>query len=92
VEDIVDPKAYTLQEFKLRAEKDKQILEAENKKRAKVALISNIRQDYQDLIEKMANWPAHLQIARTEIRVDPSLMEDIGNLIFNNIKRTRTPG
>jgi hypothetical protein len=79
VEDIVDPNAYTLQEFKLRAEKDKQILEAENKKKAKLTLISNIRQEYQNWIDKMSVWPVHLQIPRTEIRVDPVLMDDIGN-------------
>ncbi|TPX71174.1 hypothetical protein SpCBS45565_g01378 [Spizellomyces sp. 'palustris'] len=77
VDDIVDSNAYSLQEAKVKSEKDKEIEDAENKKQVTRDDIQELRNEFLKLVTENEKAPPEQQIARTAVTIDPDLQADI---------------
>ncbi|ORY49956.1 hypothetical protein BCR33DRAFT_557449 [Rhizoclosmatium globosum] len=84
-QDIIDKAVYTIQETKIKSERDREIFEAEQKKQATRDYISELRSEYLKLVATMdaANIP------RSSIAVDPDLKQDIENETLQRIANVR---
>ncbi|KAJ3297198.1 Cilia- and flagella-associated protein 44 [Borealophlyctis nickersoniae] len=76
-EDITDPNAYSLQESKIKAEKDKEIEDAEVKKQVTRDYIQELRNDFLKLVAENEKQPEKRRIHRDALNVDPDLRTDI---------------
>jgi WD40 repeat protein len=76
-DDIVESTAYSIQEAKLKSEKDRELEAAEAKKQIVRNQLQELRNEFNQLMIENENAPVHLQLDRTEIKVDPYLREDI---------------
>ncbi|RKO93288.1 hypothetical protein BDK51DRAFT_14775, partial [Blyttiomyces helicus] len=77
VEDVTDATAYSLQEAKLKSEKDREIEEAEVKKQLTREYIQELRNEFLRLVAENEAEAAEKQISRDALRVDPYLRSDI---------------
>ncbi|KAJ3417018.1 Cilia- and flagella-associated protein 44 [Chytridiales sp. JEL 0842] len=78
IEDIVDPATYSIQESKVKSEKDRELHDAEIKKQATRNYISEVRAEYLRAIEEATiKAPEGFEVRRAEVQVDPYLRNDI---------------
>uniref|UniRef100_A0A8C0V3G2 Cilia- and flagella-associated protein 44 n=1 Tax=Cyanistes caeruleus TaxID=156563 RepID=A0A8C0V3G2_CYACU len=61
-EDIKDPDAYTIEEYKQKKEYERKMKEAEDKKNKKRQELSALRQDFIFLLQKNQELPKHMQL------------------------------
>ncbi|NXO40764.1 CFA44 protein, partial [Locustella ochotensis] len=76
-EDIRDPDAYTIEEFKQKKEYERKMKEAEEKKRKKREELSALRQDFVFLLQKNQELPKHMQLHREEFEMDRRIFEEL---------------
>lgn len=82
-EDIVESSAYSLQEEKLKSEKDREIDVAEAKKKMVRAEIEDLRKTFNEIVFEIESSPISSRqsesgrLKRTELAVDPYLRADI---------------
>ncbi|NXB07382.1 CFA44 protein, partial [Cnemophilus loriae] len=63
-EDIKDPDAYTIEEYKQKKEHERKMKEAEEKKNKKREELSALRHDFVFLLQKNQKLPKHMQLHR----------------------------
>ncbi|KAJ3086753.1 Cilia- and flagella-associated protein 44 [Quaeritorhiza haematococci] len=76
-EDVTDANAYSIQEEKIKAERDKELEEAEIKKRRTRAYIKDLREQFLQVVEENENTPEEMRVARNTLSVDPDLRTNI---------------
>ncbi|KAJ3045333.1 Cilia- and flagella-associated protein 44 [Rhizophlyctis rosea] len=89
VPDITESTAYSLQEEKIKAEKDKEIEDAEIKKQVTRDYIQELRNEFLKLLAENEKALGRRQIARDELNVDPDLRTDIENETQEKIYNVR---
>ncbi|KAJ3035172.1 Cilia- and flagella-associated protein 44, partial [Rhizophlyctis rosea] len=77
VDDITESGAYSLQEEKIKAEKDKEIEDAEIKKQVTRDYIQELRNEFLKLVAENEKAGGRRMIPRDELGVDPDLRDDI---------------
>ncbi|NXO21463.1 CFA44 protein, partial [Cisticola juncidis] len=77
VEDIKDPDAYTIEEYKQKKEYERKMKEAEEKKSKKREQLSALRQDFVFLLQKNQELPRHMQLHREEFEMDRRIFEEL---------------
>ncbi|KAJ3210900.1 Cilia- and flagella-associated protein 44 [Dinochytrium kinnereticum] len=78
VEDIVDSSVYTIQEEKLKAEKDRELNDAESKKQLTRDYVEELRAEFNRTMAELEKvLPEDLQEMKQKIQVDPDLQNDI---------------
>ncbi|NWR46180.1 CFA44 protein, partial [Regulus satrapa] len=76
-EDIKDPNAYTIEEYKQKKEYERKMKEAEEKKNKKREELSALRQDFAFLIQKNQELPKHMQLHGEEFEMDRRIFEEL---------------
>ncbi|XP_063275925.1 cilia- and flagella-associated protein 44-like isoform X1 [Prinia subflava] len=76
-EDIKDPDAYTIEEYKQKKEYERKMKEAEEKKNKKREQLSALRQDFVFLLQKNQELPKHMQLHREEFEMDRRIFEEL---------------
>ncbi|KAJ3110143.1 Cilia- and flagella-associated protein 44 [Phlyctochytrium bullatum] len=80
VDDIVENSVYTMQEEKIKAEKDREIEEAERKKQSTRDYIEELRQDFVRTVSELEKtFPNEAEKMKKEVQVDPNLVTDIAH-------------
>ncbi|XP_060551905.1 LOW QUALITY PROTEIN: cilia- and flagella-associated protein 44-like [Ruditapes philippinarum] len=69
-DDIEDPKAYSIEEAKQKAEHDKMMKEAEEKKREVRRHVAKMRRMFKQLLEQNDSLPKHLRLHKDEFEMD----------------------
>ncbi|XP_060071995.1 cilia- and flagella-associated protein 44-like [Ylistrum balloti] len=70
IDDIDDPNAYSIEDAKQKAEHDKMMKQAEEKKRDVKQRIAHLRRQFKTLLEQNENLPQHLQLRKDEFEMD----------------------
>ncbi|NWV11751.1 CFA44 protein, partial [Ptilonorhynchus violaceus] len=76
-EDIKDPDAYTIEEFKQKKESERKMKEAEEKKNKKREELLALRHDFVFLLQKNEELPKHMQLHREEFEMDRRIFEEL---------------
>ncbi|NXB56408.1 CFA44 protein, partial [Struthidea cinerea] len=76
-EDIKDPDAYTIEEYKQKKEFERKMEEAEEKKNKKREALSALRHDFVFLLQKNQELPKHMQLHREEFEMDRRIFEEL---------------
>ncbi|NXQ32391.1 CFA44 protein, partial [Alaudala cheleensis] len=76
-EDIRDPDAYTIEQYKQKKEYERKMKEAEEKKNKKREELSALRQDFLLLLQKNEKLPKHMQLPREEFEMDHRIFEEM---------------
>ncbi|NWH85000.1 CFA44 protein, partial [Aegithalos caudatus] len=76
-EDIRDPDAYTIEEYKQKKEYERKMKEAEEKKNKKREELNALRQDFASLLQKNQELPKHMQLHREEFEMDHRIFEEL---------------
>ncbi|NXC52922.1 CFA44 protein, partial [Aleadryas rufinucha] len=76
-EDIKDPDAYTIEEYKQKKEFERKMEEAEEKKNKKREELSALRHDFVFLLQKNQELPKHMQLHREEFEMDRRIFEEL---------------
>ncbi|NXH81835.1 CFA44 protein, partial [Edolisoma coerulescens] len=76
-EDIKDPDAYTIEEYKQKKEFERKMEEAEAKKNKKREELSALRHDFVFLLQKNQELPKHMQLHREEFEMDHRIFEEL---------------
>ncbi|NWW68741.1 CFA44 protein, partial [Ifrita kowaldi] len=76
-EDIKDPDAYTIEEYKQKKEFEWKMEEAEEKKSKKREELSALRHDFVLLLQKNQELPKHMQLHREEFEMDRRIFEEL---------------
>ncbi|NXA93872.1 CFA44 protein, partial [Melanocharis versteri] len=76
-EDIKDPDAYTIEEYKQKKEHERKMKEAEEKKNKKREELSALRHDFVFLLQKNQELPKHMQLHREEFEMDRRIFEEL---------------
>ncbi|KAJ3102122.1 Cilia- and flagella-associated protein 44 [Phlyctochytrium planicorne] len=77
-DDIVDTNVYTIQEEKLKAEKDRELNDAENKRQLTKELIEELRVEFNRTVAELEKtFPEQVQGLKKTVEVDPNLRKDI---------------
>ncbi|KAI8619969.1 hypothetical protein BC830DRAFT_1059801, partial [Chytriomyces sp. MP71] len=84
-QDIVDKNVYTIQEYKIKSERDREIAEAEQKKQAMRDYIAELRSEYLKVLANIELNGAPLPA----LRVDPDLEEDIEAETLDRVANVR---
>ncbi|NWV63716.1 CFA44 protein, partial [Malurus elegans] len=77
IEDIKDPDAYTIEQFKQKKEFELKMKDAEEKKNKKREELSALRHDYYFLLQKNRELPKHMQLHRQEFEMDRRIFEEL---------------
>ncbi|XP_052253766.1 cilia- and flagella-associated protein 44-like isoform X2 [Dreissena polymorpha] len=76
-DDIQDPKAYSIEEAKQKAEHDKMMREAEEKKKEVRRHITKMRRMFKQLLEQNEALPGHLRLHKDEFEMDREIKEEL---------------
>ncbi|NWZ63471.1 CFA44 protein, partial [Acrocephalus arundinaceus] len=76
-EDITDPHAHTIEEYKQKKEYERKMKEAEEKKNKKREELSALRQDFLSVLQKNQELPKHMQLHREEFEMDHRIFEEL---------------
>ncbi|XP_014734065.1 PREDICTED: cilia- and flagella-associated protein 44 [Sturnus vulgaris] len=85
-EDIKDPNAYTIEEYKQKKEYEWKMKEAEEKKNKKRKELSALRQDFVFLLQKNQELPKHMQLHREEFEMDHRIFEELDRQTLKRIQ------
>ena len=76
----------SIEEAKQKAEQDRRIRLAEEKKAATRKYISTLRQQFRQLEERSSELPRHLQLGKAEFQMDPSIQADLDAQIEEKVQ------
>nr|XP_033799273.1 cilia- and flagella-associated protein 44 isoform X2 [Geotrypetes seraphini] len=76
-EDIEDPKAYSIENAKLKREHDQMVKEAEDRKAKKRQELDILRTEFRQLLMKNRELPTHMQLQRAEFEMDHRIREEM---------------
>ncbi|NXY56120.1 CFA44 protein, partial [Callaeas wilsoni] len=76
-EDIKDPDAYTIEEYRQKKEYERKMKEAEEKKNKKREELNALRHDFAFLLQKNQELPKHMQLHRQEFEMDRRIFEEL---------------
>ncbi|NWW19804.1 CFA44 protein, partial [Falcunculus frontatus] len=76
-EDIKDPNAYTIEEYKQKKEFERKMEEAEEKKNKKREELNALRHDFVFLLQKNQELPKHMQLHKEEFEMDRRIFEEL---------------
>ncbi|XP_052060229.1 cilia- and flagella-associated protein 44-like isoform X9 [Mytilus californianus] len=76
-DDIDDPSAYSIEDAKQKAEYDKMMKLAEEKKREVRRQISKFRRQFKGLLEKNEGLPMNIQLKKEEFEMDREIKEEL---------------
>ncbi|OCT93590.1 cilia- and flagella-associated protein 44 [Xenopus laevis] len=76
-EDIEDPNAYSIEDAKQKRQHDLLVKQAEEQKNHKRNLLDELRKEFQLLLDKNAELPAHMQLSREEFEMDHRIREEM---------------
>ncbi|NWZ79624.1 CFA44 protein, partial [Poecile atricapillus] len=85
-EDIKDPDAYTIEEYKQKKEYERKMKEAEDKKNKKRQELSALRQDFLFLLQKNQELPKHMQLHGEEFEMDRRIFEELDRQTLQRIQ------
>ncbi|NWS85973.1 CFA44 protein, partial [Toxostoma redivivum] len=85
-EDIKDPDAYTIEEYKQKKEYERKMKEAEEKKNKKRKELSALRQNFVCLLQKNQELPKHMQLHREEFEIDHRILEELNRQTLQRIQ------
>ncbi|NWT92511.1 CFA44 protein, partial [Urocynchramus pylzowi] len=85
-EDIKDPDAYTIEEYKQKKEHERKMKEAEEKKNKKREELSALRQEFVFLLQKNQELPKHMQLHREEFEMDRRIFEELDRQTLQRIQ------
>ncbi|KAM7030900.1 cilia- and flagella-associated protein 44 isoform 4-T7 [Passerculus sandwichensis] len=85
-EDIKDPDAYNIEEYKQKEEHERKMKEAEEKKNKKREELSALRQDFVLLLQKNQELPKHMQLHREEFEMDRRIFEELDRQTLQRIQ------
>ncbi|NXH47055.1 CFA44 protein, partial [Dicaeum eximium] len=85
-EDIRDPDAYTIEEYKQKKEHERKMKEAEEKKNKKREELSALRQEFVFLLQKNQELPKHMQLHREEFEMDRRIFEELERQTLQRIQ------
>ncbi|NXU15545.1 CFA44 protein, partial [Pardalotus punctatus] len=77
VEDIRDPDAYTIEQYKQKKEFERKMKEAEDEKNKKREKLRALRDDFVFLVQKNQELPKHMQLHREEFEMDHRIFEEL---------------
>ncbi|KAK7499820.1 hypothetical protein BaRGS_00008911 [Batillaria attramentaria] len=77
VDDIEDPKAYSIEDAKQKAEHDKMMKEAEEKKREVRRQIAKLRRQFKSILEQNDTIPKQQQLNRLEFEMDREIKMEL---------------
>nr|XP_045003959.1 cilia- and flagella-associated protein 44 [Jaculus jaculus] len=77
VEDIEDPKAYSIEDARRKREHDKLMKEVEEIKTGKREQIKALRNEFLKLLEMNKELPKHMQLKQTDFEIDSKIRADI---------------
>lgn len=77
VQDITDPASYSIQEVKIKSERDREKEEAEKKKMSTRNYIQDLRNEYLRVVNESERYTNQKKIAKLGFSVDPTLKDDI---------------
>ncbi|XP_067931339.1 cilia- and flagella-associated protein 44-like [Watersipora subatra] len=76
-DDIEDPQAYSIEDAKQKAEHDKMMREAEERKQEVRRIITQLRRQFKKLLEKNHELPVHLRLDSIEFEMDPEIKKEL---------------
>ncbi|KAJ7369631.1 hypothetical protein OS493_037494 [Desmophyllum pertusum] len=76
IDDIDDPHHYSIELEKQKAEHDRMVKLAEEKKQNMRRKIGNLRRAFKELMTKNQKLPSHVQITHDEFEIDPDLIKE----------------
>jgi hypothetical protein len=82
IQDITTPKAYSMQEEKIKIEQDKVLEAAEETKEGVRQQLNKIREDFAGFLRRNKKSPQEEQLSREEYRIDPDLKKTIGKELW----------
>ncbi|XP_026648668.2 cilia- and flagella-associated protein 44 isoform X2 [Zonotrichia albicollis] len=85
-EDIKDPDAYNIEEYKQKEEHERKMKEVEEKKTKKREELSALRQDFVLLLQKNQELPKHMQLHREEFEMDRRIFEELDRQTLQRIQ------
>ncbi|XP_016158290.1 PREDICTED: cilia- and flagella-associated protein 44 isoform X2 [Ficedula albicollis] len=88
-EDIKDPNADTIEEYKQKMEYERKMKEAEEKKNKKREELSALRKDFIFLLQKNQELPKHMQLHREEFEMDHRIFEELDRQTLQRIQLVR---
>ncbi|KAL5020106.1 hypothetical protein ScPMuIL_002998 [Solemya velum] len=89
VDDIDDPNAYSIEDAKQKAEYDKMMKEAEEKKRQVRRHITQLRRQFKSILEKNDGLPRHLQLKKDEFELDREIKQELEKQKQDRIEMVR---
>jgi WD40 repeat protein len=87
--DIIDPKHYSIEEEKLKAEADRHAAEVVLKKQAMQARIMQLRAEFEEIVSANARLPPAEQLPRDSFNVDPQLRSLLEEQVAKKVELTR---
>ena len=87
--DIVDPKFYSIEEEKLKAEADRHAAEVVLKKQAMQARVLQLRAEFEAIVAANAQLPPEEQLPRDSFNVDPQLRSLLEEQVAKKVEHTR---
>ncbi|NXM90443.1 CFA44 protein, partial [Oenanthe oenanthe] len=88
-EDIKDPNADTIEEYKQKIEYERKMKEAEEKKTKKREELSALRKDFVFLLQKNQELPKHMQLHKEEFEMDHRIFEELDRQTLQRIQLVR---
>nr|XP_026648671.1 cilia- and flagella-associated protein 44 isoform X4 [Zonotrichia albicollis] len=85
-EDIKDPDAYNIEEYKQKEEHERKMKEVEEKKTKKREELTALRQDFVLLLQKNKELPKHMQLHREEFEMDRRIFEELDRQTLQRIQ------
>ncbi|XP_052805423.1 cilia- and flagella-associated protein 44-like isoform X2 [Mya arenaria] len=76
-DDIEDPNAYSIEEAKQKAEHDKMMRDAEEKKKEVRRHITKMRRMFKQLLEQNESLPTHLRLHKDEFEMDREIKKEL---------------
>ena len=84
--DIEDPKHYSLEEARQRAENDRKLKLAEEQKKQVLAQVNRLRKQFRQFQTQNLNLPPHIQIPAIDFIMDKQAAEDFNRETAENLK------
>ncbi|XP_055965110.1 cilia- and flagella-associated protein 44 [Sorex fumeus] len=87
VEDIDDPKAYSIENARRKREHDKIMKEVEEVKAKKREKLKNLRAEFQKLLQINEELPKHMKFKRTDFDIDSRIRAEINSKTVHKIQQ-----
>ncbi|KAI6658873.1 Cilia- and flagella-associated protein 44-like [Oopsacas minuta] len=84
--DIEDPKHYSLEEARQRAENDRKLKLAEEQKKQVIAQVNKLRKQFKQFQSRNNSLPSHIQLGEEEFIMDKQAVEDFNTQTIESLK------